>query len=216
MLHAQSFELIINIQFSTFVFWPNNTISIFCPKKQDYVNDSACESKKSPPNILMFKPDGVRVEWVDITSWWSSGIDSGSILIGCWGSSSRYRFLEVARGTCRTGWHVYLVWRSIVAVSFASASQSTTAEISLGILETWSVPLGILPYLDLRGEICIGAEATLFPSPCVSGLVLALFAQFFWYCLVLVVFLLYIAWSVAQDFCGPVGIFGALDPLHFR
>jgi hypothetical protein len=95
-------------------------------------------------------------------------------------------------------------------VSFAGASWSTTAEISLGILETWSVPLGILPYLALRDELCIGVEATLFPSPCVSGLVLALFAQFFWYCLVLVVYLLYIARSVAQDFCGPVGIFGAL------
>lgn len=58
----------------------------------DIINTVRVNQKTSPHNNLMFKPDGVRVKWVDNTSWWSSSSYSVSNLVGCWGSSSRCCF----------------------------------------------------------------------------------------------------------------------------
>jgi hypothetical protein len=72
---------------------------------------------------------------------------------------------------------------------------------------SWSVPLGFLPYLDLGGELCIGAEVTLFPlSLCLQFGYCTIPSVFLVFYLVVVVFTLYIAQSVALGFCVPVGI----------
>lgn len=146
--------------------------------------------KTSPPNILMFKPDGVRVEGVDSTSWWSSSATAGPILLGA-GEALQDVVFKVARGNCRM---VGMLTWSKGVLSLCPSWLPARAPRRIFHWASWSVPLGFLPYLDLGGELCIGAETTLFPlSLCLrlgSCTVRSVFLVFY---LVVVVFSLYIA-----------------------